>query len=157
MVLSAAGAPAYAGSFEDGLAAAKAGNAAEARRFWSPLAEQGTASEQFRIGQMYFSGPISEAENLPVDRTEALKWFLLAAKKDVRDAQVYLGGMYHRGQGTARDDVRAYLWLSIAASRGDYAAERNLDIVAMSLTDADLGRARAMAARCQASRYRDCD
>jgi hypothetical protein len=146
-----------AGPFEDGLAAAKAGDGAKSLELWRPLAVHGSAAEQLRIALMYFDGPFSEGLNLPIDHAEAAKWFLLAAKQGLLEAQLHIAGMYLHGQGVARDEVRSYMWLRIAAEHGDDAAARNLDIVAAIMTPAQLSRAQAMATQCKASSFKNCD
>lgn len=65
---------AAAGPFEDNTAAYNEGNYATAYRLLRPLADQGNASAQARIGQMY-----REGSGVPRDYAEALKWFRKAA------------------------------------------------------------------------------
>ena len=40
-------------------------------------------------------------------------------------AQVNLGTMYSRGQGVPQDYAVAYMWLNLAASRGDRVAQKS--------------------------------
>ena len=47
----------------------------------------------------------------------AFKKFELLAKQGWKTAQHMLGNMYYKGQGTTQDQVKAYLWYSIAAKQ----------------------------------------
>ncbi|MFI5000004.1 MAG: tetratricopeptide repeat protein [Reyranellales bacterium] len=80
---------------------------------WRPLAAEGNAEAQTLLGAMYWSG-----EGVPRDHAEAVKWYLRAAEKGYARAQNDIGFMYGFGEGTPpRDDVRAYMWLSLAIER----------------------------------------
>jgi TPR repeat protein len=68
-----------------------------------------------------------------------------AARGDHR-SQYWLGMMYYEGKGVPRDPLRAYMWLSLAAERGNRAAGIGLDAVVRRLSEDELGEARAMAA-----------
>jgi TPR repeat protein len=59
-----------------------------------PLAEQGDAVAQIRLGLMYASG-ISVVKN----DAEAVRWFRLAADQGLADAQLILAIMYENGVG----------------------------------------------------------
>jgi TPR repeat protein len=63
-----------AGALEDGYAAAERGDYATAYRLWRPLAEQGDAEAQYKLGTMYDIG-----HGVPQDYVEAHKWYSLAA------------------------------------------------------------------------------
>ena len=65
---------AVAGPFEDALDAANRGDYATAYRLWRPLADQGNAGAQYNVGVMYYSGHL-----MPLNYTEAMKWYRLAA------------------------------------------------------------------------------
>jgi len=47
-----------------------------------PLAEQGDAAAQHKLGVMYYSG-----EGVPQDKAEGLKWYRKAAKQDHEGAK----------------------------------------------------------------------
>jgi hypothetical protein len=65
-------------------------------------------------------------------------------------SQTLLGSMYADGQGVARDYVRAYLWLSLAASGSpDVVRPRAIaarDKVAVLMSPAQIAKAKALAA-----------
>jgi TPR repeat protein len=113
-ILGSAGA--FAGPWEDGMAAYNRGDYMPAIRLFRPLAEQGNAK-----------------------------------------AQSVLGVMYRRGQGVAHSSVRAFLWFSRAAARGDERAKAELREVSQAMSPEELSQAREMAQACEASSYRDCE
>jgi uncharacterized protein len=78
-----------AGPFEDGFAAHEKGDYATALRVRRrPLAEQGTASAQYNIGQIYDNG-----RGVPQDYATAVSWFRKAAEQGDATAQFNLGVM----------------------------------------------------------------
>jgi TPR repeat protein len=64
----------WAGPYEDGVAAYKRGDYANALRLIRPLAEQGNAVGQLILGAMY-----TEGQGVKQDYVEAIKWFRLGA------------------------------------------------------------------------------
>jgi TPR repeat protein len=72
-------------------------------------------------------------------------------------AQGLIGTMYRRGQGVAKSSKRAFMWLSLAAARGDAAAKSDLHEVSQSMTPEELAQAREMMQACEASNYRSCE
>ena len=76
----------------DGMAAAQRGDFATAFQEWPPLAEQGNAKAQTNLGDMYRFG-----EGVPVNATEAVKWYRKAAEQGAALAQYNLGLKYQRG------------------------------------------------------------
>ena len=61
--------PVAANPFEDGVAAHKLGDYETAMRLLRPLAEQGNAYAQYKLGAMY-----DEGQGVPQDHAEATKW-----------------------------------------------------------------------------------
>jgi TPR repeat protein len=107
---------AFAGPWEDGMAAYNRGDYVPAMRVFRAMAEQGNA----------------KAQNL-------------------------LGVMHRRGEGVSRSSVRAFLWFSRAAARGDARAKSELRDVSRDMTPQELSEAREMAQDCEASDYRSCE
>ena len=66
--------PVVAGDFEDADAAYEAGNYEETYRLLKPLAEQGHAAAQEKLGYAYDFG-----EGVPEDDVKAYAWFSVAA------------------------------------------------------------------------------
>ena len=84
-------------------------------------AEQGDASAQNNLGQMYDNG-----QGVPLDDQEAVKWYRLAAEQGYVDAQYSLGFRYDNGRGVPQDDQEAVKWYRLAAEQGHATAQSNL-------------------------------
>jgi TPR repeat protein len=65
--------------------------------------------------------------------------------------------MYANGDGVPQNNVRGYIWWSVAAAQGEEDAKRNRDIVAKRLTPDQLTQAQQIATRCIDSGYQDCE
>jgi TPR repeat protein len=91
------------------------------------------------------------------DYVPAIRLFRPLAEQGNAKAQNVLGVMYRRGQGVARSSVRAFLWFSRAAARGDATAKAELRDVSQTMTAEELVQAREMAQACEASNYRSCE
>jgi TPR repeat protein len=90
------------------------------------------------------------------DYVPAIRMFRPLAEQGNAKAQSVLGVMYRRGEGVARSSVRAFIWLSRAAARGDARAKVELRDVSQTMTPEELSQAREMAQACEASNYRNC-
>ena len=123
LVLLAAQGLAWSG-FDEGLAAAKAGDYATALREWKPLAEQGNSSTQYHLGIMYENG-----QGVPQDDGEAANWYRKAAEQGHAGAQYNLALMCRKGQGVPQDDEEAVNWYQKAAEQGYYMAQNNLGLM----------------------------
>ena len=77
-------------------------------------AEQGDASAQYNLGQMYEDG-----EGVPQDLAEAAKWWRKAAEQGHASAQFDLGYAYKRGRGVPHDGTEAVAWYRRAAEHGE--------------------------------------
>ncbi|HUS98544.1 MAG TPA: sel1 repeat family protein, partial [Hyphomicrobiaceae bacterium] len=67
------------------MAAHQRGDYATALKFWRPLAEQGNAAAQYRLGLIYANG-----RGMPQDNAEAVKWYGMAAEQGDAEAQLNL-------------------------------------------------------------------
>ena len=85
------------GSFDQGLAAYRAGDLDGARRIWLPLAERGDAVAQNNLGAM------ADADGPAHDPAEAVSWYAKAAAGGYTVAQHNLAVMYEKGRGVAQD------------------------------------------------------
>ncbi|ROR34617.1 tetratricopeptide repeat protein [Inmirania thermothiophila] len=113
--LAAAGA-AWAGPYEDGVAAFTRGDYQRAFALFKPLADAGDARAQVRLGIMYFNG-----QGVAEDEGEALRWFRSAAEAGDADGAFRLGYLYAYGyaepeEGTAQE--AAARWYRRAAEQG---------------------------------------
>jgi TPR repeat protein len=91
------------------------------------------------------------------DYVPAITVFRAMAKQGNAEAQILLGVMYRRGQGVTRSSVRAFVWFSRAAARGNAKAKTELREVSQSMTPEELAKAKEMAEACEASNYRSCE
>jgi TPR repeat protein len=77
-------------------------------------ADAGDAECQHLVGYLY-----QEGLGVPLNATEAIRLFRLAAKRGVAIAQCHLGFAYERGFDVSRDDFEAVRWYRLAAAQGD--------------------------------------
>jgi TPR repeat protein len=91
------------------------------------------------------------------DYVPAIRLFRPLAEKGNPKAQSVIGVMYRKGQGVARSSARAFMWFSLAASRGDAKAKAELHEVSKEMTPVEITQAQAMMQACEASNYRDCE
>ncbi len=54
----------------------------------------------------------------PKNAKAAAHWFLRAAEQGYAKAQNHIGLRYARGEGVAKDGVKALFWLTLAARQG---------------------------------------
>jgi TPR repeat protein len=86
-----------------------------------PLAKQGDADSQRRLGVLYAYG-----KGVPQDDSQALFWIRKAAEQGDARAQRDLGVMYSTGKGVSQSDEEAVKWFRLAASQGNAYAQDNL-------------------------------
>ena len=91
------------------------------------------------------------------DYVPAIRLFRPLAEQGNPKAQNVLGVMYRKGEGVARNSVRAFIWFSVAAARGDAKAKAGLRSVSQTMTPEEISQAREMAQACEASNYRSCE
>ncbi len=91
------------------------------------------------------------------DYVPAIPLFRPFAEQGNPKPQDLFGVMYRRGQGVARNPMRAFAWFSSAAARGDAKAKVALHAVSRTMTREEVSQAREMAQACEASNYRNCE
>ena len=91
-------------------------------------AEAGSAESQFELGKMYEHG-----RNLPENKSEAVKWYKLAAAQGEHRAQNNLGKLYIIGEGVEKDTVEGERLLTLAADAGRPKAQYGLGILYLGL------------------------
>ena len=96
-----------------GLEAYDAGDYATALQELEPLAKQGNAIAQRKLGNMYKYG-----DGVLKDATEAVKWYRLSAEQGNVLAQYFLGFMYDTGKGILQDDAEAVKGYQLSAEQG---------------------------------------
>src|ERR1700681_4068266 len=68
------------------------------------------------------------------DYMPAIRLFRPLAEQGNARAQHLIGVMYHKGEGVARNSVRAFAWFSLAAAHGDREAKAKLRDVSQTMT-----------------------
>ena len=116
--------PSWGADFATGKSAYYRGDFATAIREWTPLAEQGMAEAQYRLGMIYDFG-----QGVPQDSKTAVKWYTLAAEQGVASAQYMLASSYKNGEGIYQDYKTAVKWYTLAAEQGDAGAQYNLGLM----------------------------
>jgi TPR repeat protein len=99
----------------------------------------GDTDAQFNLGQMYRKG-----EDVPQNYQEAVKWFKKAAEHGYVGGgiQIVLATMYHEGKGgVPKDNVKAYMWLNLAASQGNKLAVEVRSIMGEEMTKEQIAEA----------------
>lgn len=111
----------HRGYFENPDSAYERGDYGTAFHFIKPLADQGNAEAQNKLGTMYANGLF-----VPKNDAEAIRWFRKAAGQGIPEAQLNLGFMYYNGQGVPQDYGEAVKWFRKAADQGYATAQNNL-------------------------------
>ncbi len=114
-------APGSAQSFIDFRDAFERGDYATALRGFRPLAEQGDANAQYKLGYMYNYGL-----GVPQNSAEAAKWYGRAADQSDANAQYKLGRLYFFGLGVPTSYAEAAKWYGRAADQSDANAQYKL-------------------------------
>ena len=125
----------------------------KALKWYHLAAMQEDAEAQFSLGRMYENG-----KGTTQDYKKAVEWYRLAAKQGYADAQDFLGTMFSLGHGVTQDFVRAHMWYNLAAAHGtNYYAPKQRELISQQMTPQQIAEAQAMARKCEASKYKDCD
>jgi TPR repeat protein len=115
---------AFAGPYEDGIAAMGRRDYQMALKLLQPLADHGNADAAYRIGFIYYSRRDGKR-----DLKEAEKWYLKAAEQGNMLAEYNLGLMYANGPngwGVKQDNAEAMKWWRKAAEQGNGSAQIQL-------------------------------
>lgn len=72
-------------------------------------------------------------------------------------AQNNLGRMYDTGEGVPENNIRAYVWLSMAKTKGNAVAADYIDRIKTEMTPQQIADGQALAAQCYESDCKDCD
>lgn len=89
-------------------------------------AEQGDAGSQLQLGRAYLGEAFQTGVTVRPDTSEALRWFLQAAKQNNIDALLELGFGYENGLFGPKDTVKAVEYYRRAADLGSTAATASL-------------------------------
>lgn len=114
----------YAQDFEKGLRAYEANDYEAAIAEWRPLAREGEANAQFRLGILYQLVSALGLEERDIS-AEGIKWIHKAAVQGHAAAQLEMGKAYLQAKGHAQ----AVEWFKIAAGQGLAAAQYELGVL----------------------------
>jgi localization factor PodJL len=90
-------------------------------------AARGDKLALFELGARFTDG-----RGVTADRTEAAKWYKLAADRGLAPAQYRLANMYEKANGVARDLPEAKRYYTMAAEQGNAGAMHNLAVLLAS-------------------------
>ncbi len=107
--------------YAEGEAAYERGDFERAHRIWKPLADEGHADAQVRVGAMYFHG-----EGVDKDADLAVGYWTEAAAEGDLEAKIGLGNAYAEGRGASEDQATAVRWWRLAAKGGHVDAQVGL-------------------------------
>jgi len=93
------------------------------------LAAGGDPLGQYNLAVMY-----SEGVGVPLDYSEAFKWYQRSARQWHAEAQYALGSAHYIGRGTTKNKIEAYAWWNLAAAQGNKAARLDREKLAQEMT-----------------------
>jgi len=129
-----------AASFQQGIDAFAQGDFAVALKKLQPIAEQGNADAQLRLGLMY-----REGKGVAQDDKQAVAWLSKSAEQGQVEAQENLAFSFAKGQGVERDWVQADKWFGIAAASGKESAIENQKVVEVHMQPENIAEANKLA------------
>lgn len=117
----------------------------EAGRWYRRAAAAGNAMAASTLGDMYYYG-----RDVPQDYAGAVMWWQIAADQGIAIAQLNLSVMYANGDGVEQDYVKSHMYANLAAAHLPVGEDRdiaikNRDVIAKTLTSAQLAEAQRMA------------
>ena len=86
----------------------------------------------------------------------ATNWYRRAAEQGNADAQSNLGVKYFFGKSLAQNDLKAYVWFSVAAANGSEAAGKNLVVLKRRMTKPQIQLAAKNSLKCIEKKYKNC-
>jgi TPR repeat protein len=84
-------------------------------------------------------------KGVPLDYSEAVKWYRLAAEQVDVFGLIGLGNLYEIGKGVPMDYVLAYMWFNLAAAKGGTKPAESRDEVAKLMTPGQIAEAQRLA------------
>jgi TPR repeat protein len=123
LLCTAVSAPAMAQDYAKGLAAWEAYDFVTASQEWLPLAQQGDAEAQNRMGYMYGYG-----FGVIQDDTQSMGWYRKAAKQGHIEAQMTLALIYGGSDVVPENDAESTKWYRRASEQGSGEAQYMLGL-----------------------------
>lgn len=116
-------------------------NHREAVKWFRLAALQDYPPAQLLLGVCYDNG-----HGVQKDVTEVVKWYRLAAEQGSPGGQLFLALKYAVGEGVPKDYIQAHMWANLATAAGVPDGEKTRDLLARSMTPAQLEEAQRRAA-----------
>jgi TPR repeat protein len=105
------------------------------------------------------SGHASASPSIDIS-VEELQTLHTQATQGYTKAQHNLGVLYAYGDGVPPDDVRAYMWLTLAAAHSTGDLQKyvviNRGYVARRMTPAQIAEAHRLSQQCEAQQFKGC-
>jgi TPR repeat protein len=146
------------GASGNDLPRASVNDLASAAYWYQKAAEKGHTDAQTNLAAMYAEGrgvdfnslesarwyrKAAEAGNVRAQYSLAIMhWYESAARQGDANAMNNLAFMHGMGEGVVQSNVEAYVWFSLAASRGNADAAENRDLAAAEMTPEERRKAR---------------
>ncbi len=131
---------AHAADLDAGVKAHERGDYTTAIQIFQQLANQGNASAQNALGNMYHDG-----KGVPQDYAVAVGWYQNAADQGDAEAQYSLGLLYEKGRGVTQNYVLAHIWYNLAAAQSQKFAKKSRDNLAEKMNTAQIAEAQRLA------------
>ncbi len=111
----------------------------EAAKWFRKAADQNNGRAQTALGKLYAKG-----DGVGKDAGAAIKWLSVASEQGRPDAMAQLGLVLRDSDQGGKNWVDAYKWLNLAAGAGDDTAGRARDILANSMSAAQVAEAQRL-------------
>jgi len=115
-------------------------NEAEAIRWYTKAATNGSPESQFNLAMM-----MEQGRGGPVNLRKAFYWYEKSANQGDIEAQFNMGVCLTSGKGCDVDIVQAHMWFSLAARKGDADSISNRDILSKRLKPEQLTQSKQLA------------
>ena len=106
------------------------GNMPAALDWGKKAAQANNVWAAYTVGEIYYNG----RGGVKADPAAALPWYQMAAYWNLPQAQYQLARMYYNADGVKNDDIEAYVWMSIAAERGEVNAQDDFTTLQPQIT-----------------------
>jgi len=111
------------------------------RKVWIEYAEQGDVYAQWELANSYCCNEFEGAH----DNKKAVEWFCTAAENGFAKAQLVIGQLYSNAKKfddikIEKDNIKAYIWFSLAARRANAEGADNKKEIVQLFTKEELGQ-----------------
>ena len=121
--------PVVAGPLQDAQAADKQGDYALELKLLLPIANEGDARAELKLGQLYLGVFGVSYQGIGLDYEMAQFWLHKAAEQGDSGAEETLGFMYDQGEGVQADQAQAMKWYRKSAEHGYAFAQYKLGVI----------------------------